>query len=114
MAGARWKDLTAARNEREIVVLRALTGRPAEAERWLALADGATSKIPLSDGSTTIEPWVANLRAFMMPEGVERALVDAFHSKYPSLARLWGGRAMPPNRVMFKIVPDRIKSWGLA
>ena len=42
--------------------LRALTGRPAEAERWLALADGATSAIPLSDGSATIEPWVANLR----------------------------------------------------
>ena len=36
--------------------LRALTGRPAEAERWLALADGATSTIPLSDGSATIEP----------------------------------------------------------
>jgi LuxR family maltose regulon positive regulatory protein len=57
--------------------VRALTGRPAEAERWLALAEGATSMIPLSDGSATIEPWVANLRAFMMPDGVERALADA-------------------------------------
>ena len=45
---------------------RALTGRPEEAERWLALADGATSAIPLSDGSATIEPWVATLRAHMM------------------------------------------------
>ena len=57
--------------------LRALTGRPAEAERWLALADGATSAIPLSDGSATIEPWVAILRAHMMPDGVEQALADA-------------------------------------
>ena len=57
--------------------LRALTGRPAEAERWLSLADGATSTIPLSDGSATIAPWVANLRAYMMPDGVERALADA-------------------------------------
>ena len=57
--------------------LRALTGRPAEAERWLSLAEGATSVIPLSDGSATIAPWVANLRAYMMPDGVERALVDA-------------------------------------
>ena len=57
--------------------LRALTGRPAEAERWLSLADGATSMIPLSDGSATIAPWVANLRAYMMPDGVERALADA-------------------------------------
>ena len=57
--------------------VRALTGRPAEAERWLALADGATSTIPLSDGSATIEPWVATLRAGMMPDGVEQALADA-------------------------------------
>jgi LuxR family maltose regulon positive regulatory protein len=56
---------------------RALTGRPAEAERWLSLADGATSMIPLSDGSATIAPWVANLRAYMMPDGAERALADA-------------------------------------
>jgi LuxR family maltose regulon positive regulatory protein len=54
-----------------------LTGRPEEAARWLALADGATSPIPLSDGSATIEPWVATLRAHMMPDGVERALADA-------------------------------------
>ena len=51
--------------------------RPAEAERWLALADGATSTIPLADGSATIEPWVATLRAHMMPDGVEQALADA-------------------------------------
>jgi LuxR family maltose regulon positive regulatory protein len=56
---------------------RALTGRPADAERWLALPDGATSAIPLSDGSATIEPWIAALRAHMMPDGVERALADA-------------------------------------
>jgi LuxR family transcriptional regulator, maltose regulon positive regulatory protein len=57
--------------------VRALTGRPAEAQRWLSLADGATSVIPLSDGSATIVPWVANLRACMMSDGVERALADA-------------------------------------
>ena len=55
----------------------ALTGRPAEAERLLARADGATSAIPLSDGSATIEPWVATLRAHMMPRGAEQALADA-------------------------------------
>jgi LuxR family maltose regulon positive regulatory protein len=57
--------------------MRVLTGRPEDAERWLALADGATSTIPLSDGSATIEPWVATLRAHMMPNGVEQALADA-------------------------------------
>jgi LuxR family maltose regulon positive regulatory protein len=57
--------------------IRALTGRPADAERWLARADGATSALPLSDGSATIEPWVATLRAHMMGRGVEEALADA-------------------------------------
>jgi LuxR family transcriptional regulator, maltose regulon positive regulatory protein len=57
--------------------VRALTGRPADAERWLARADGATSALPLSDGSATIEPWVATLRAHMMGNGVEGALADA-------------------------------------
>ena len=57
--------------------VRVLTGRPGEAERWLALADGATSTIALSDGSATIAPWVATLRAHMMPGGVENAMADA-------------------------------------
>ncbi|MEU7905659.1 AAA family ATPase [Actinoplanes sp. NPDC049118] len=56
---------------------RVLTGRPAEAQQWLAIADGATTAIPLFDGSPTIKPWVANLRAFMMPHGVRQALADA-------------------------------------
>jgi LuxR family maltose regulon positive regulatory protein len=57
--------------------LRILTGRPDDAERWLALADGATSTLPLSDGSATIGPWVATLRADMVGQGVEQALADA-------------------------------------
>jgi PPOX class probable F420-dependent enzyme len=52
--------------------------------------------------------------AEFLPDGPERrALVDRFHAKYPGLARLWGGRAMPPNRVMFRIVPSRVHPWGL-
>ena len=43
----------------------------AVAGRWSHLGD------PLSDGSATIVPWVANLRACMMSDGVERALADA-------------------------------------
>jgi PPOX class probable F420-dependent enzyme len=53
-------------------------------------------------------------RAEFLPDGPERrALVDRFHAKYPGLERLWGGRAMPPNRVMFRIVPSRVRAWGL-
>ena len=70
----------------EAAWVRALTGRPADAERWLSLAEGATSTIPLSDGSATIEPWVATLRAGMMPNGVEQAVADgdlALHQLSP-------------------------------
>jgi PPOX class probable F420-dependent enzyme len=43
-----------------------------------------------------------------------RALVDRFLTKYePRLEKLWGGRAMPPNRVMFRIVPSKVRAWGL-
>ena len=54
-------------------------------------------------------------RAEFLPDGAERrALAERFHARYPpDLARLWKGRAMPPDRVMFRIVPSRVRSWGL-
>jgi len=54
-------------------------------------------------------------RAEFLADGAERrALVERFHARYtPDLARLWKGRAMPPDRVMFRIVPSRVRSWGL-
>ena len=54
-------------------------------------------------------------RAEFLPDGEERrALVDRFHARYhPDLAELWGGRAMPPDRVMLRIVPERVGTWGL-
>lgn len=53
-------------------------------------------------------------RAEFLPDGPERrALIDRFHEKYRGLERLWAGRAMPANRVMFTIVPSRMRSWGL-
>ena len=54
-------------------------------------------------------------RAEFLEDGPERrALVDRFHAKYPGLATLWNGRAMPANRVMFRIVPTHVRTWGLA
>ena len=41
-------------------------------------------------------------------------IVERLLQKYdPDLARLWGGRTMPPNRVLFRIEPERVRSWGL-
>jgi nitroimidazol reductase NimA-like FMN-containing flavoprotein (pyridoxamine 5'-phosphate oxidase superfamily) len=49
-----------------------------------------------------------------LPDGEERrALAARFHARYPRLERLWRGKAMPDNRVMFRIVPSRVRSWGL-
>ena len=51
---------------------------------------------------------------FLADTPERRALVDGLLKKYePRLEKLWGGRAMPPNRVMFRIVPSKVRSWGL-
>ena len=54
-------------------------------------------------------------RAEFLSDGPERrALVARLLKKYdPRLEKLWGGTSMPPNRVMFRIVPSKLRSWGL-
>jgi len=54
-------------------------------------------------------------RAELLSDGPERrALVARFLAKYePRLERIWDGRQMPADRVMFRIVPSRVKAWGL-
>jgi PPOX class probable F420-dependent enzyme len=55
-------------------------------------------------------------RAEFLPDSdARRALAARFLDRYhPHLEALWGGRAMPPSRVMFSIVPERVRSWGLS
>lgn len=66
-------------------------------------------------GGTTIRGVTVRGRAKFLDDGTERrALVDRFHAKYPDLSKFWGGRAMPANRVMFTITPERVTSWGLS
>jgi PPOX class probable F420-dependent enzyme len=44
----------------------------------------------------------------------QQPIVERLLRKYdPDLARLWGGRTMPPNRVLFRIEPGKVRSWGL-
>jgi PPOX class probable F420-dependent enzyme len=51
---------------------------------------------------------------FVQDPGQRRPIVERLLQKYdPDLARLWGGRAMPPNRVLFRIVPEKVRCWGL-
>ena len=50
---------------------------------------------------------------FLSDTSQRRALVERFHEKYRRLERLWNGTTMPASRVMFRIVPSRVRSWGL-
>jgi PPOX class probable F420-dependent enzyme len=54
-------------------------------------------------------------RAEFLGESAERRrLVDRLLAKYhPHLERRWGSRAMPHDRVMFRVIPTRVTSWGL-
>jgi len=52
-------------------------------------------------------------RAEFLADGPpRRALVDRFHAKYRDLKGYWGGHDMPADRVMFHIVPTRVRDWG--
>jgi general stress protein 26 len=43
-----------------------------------------------------------------------RALATRILDKYhPHLEQYWSGRAMPANRVMFRVVPQQVRTWGL-
>ncbi len=51
---------------------------------------------------------------FLADSAERRALVERFLEKYrPDLERRWAGRALPADRVMFRIVPQKVRSWGL-
>ena len=51
---------------------------------------------------------------FLADTPERRELTERFLRRYhPRLERLWGGSAMPPDRVMFRIAPAHVRSWGL-
>src|ERR1017187_3024433 len=50
-------------------VLAAMTGKPADAERWAKVAERGAATASLPDGSPSIEPWLALLRAILCRDG---------------------------------------------
>jgi LuxR family maltose regulon positive regulatory protein len=50
---------------------------PTDAERWAAIADRGAMFARLPDGSTSIEPWLALVRALLCRHGVDRMRADA-------------------------------------
>jgi LuxR family maltose regulon positive regulatory protein len=58
-------------------MISALTGKPGEAERWAEAAERAAAVASLPDGSASIGPWLALMRALMCRDGAEQMLADA-------------------------------------
>ncbi len=58
-------------------MISAMTGKPGEADRWAGLAERGAAVASLPDGSASIEPWLALLRALLCRGGVEQMRADA-------------------------------------
>ena len=58
-------------------MLSAMTGKPGEADRRAGVAEQAAAVATLPDGSASIEPWLALLRALLCRGGVEQMQADA-------------------------------------
>lgn len=57
--------------------LRALTGHPADAERWAEAAERASFEGTMPDGSSSIASWLALLRSLLCRDGVDQMANDA-------------------------------------
>jgi LuxR family transcriptional regulator, maltose regulon positive regulatory protein len=57
--------------------IHALRGRAEEAERWLEAATRGRFRGTLPDGSRTIAPWVATVRAWLGRKGAKQMVADA-------------------------------------
>jgi LuxR family maltose regulon positive regulatory protein len=58
-------------------MVAAMTGKPAEAERWAMIAERGEPTASTPDGSRTSEPWLALLRALLCRDGPEQMRADA-------------------------------------
>ena len=75
----------------------------------------------LEDCYRTLGPLVMSYLARYVPQpDIEDVMQRVFyevwrvHARYdPDLAQFWKGRVMPANRVMFRIIPTQVRTWGL-
>jgi LuxR family maltose regulon positive regulatory protein len=58
-------------------MIAALTGKPADAERWARAAEQGAVVASLPDRSLSLEPWLALLRALLCRDGVAQMQADA-------------------------------------
>ncbi len=112
---------------KEVAVLATLQadGSPLAMPMWISVAETQKVRNLRRDPRVSVVAEAVTgsgeIRGVIVQGGVEflsdgperRALIERFHEKYRRLEKLWGGKDMPPNRVMFRIVPSRVRSWGL-
>ncbi len=77
-----WLDDHASRERYPVIaviaaMIAAMTGKPAEAERWAAIAERGAAAVSMPDGSLSIEPWLALTRALVCRDGAEQMRADA-------------------------------------
>ena len=71
-------------------MIPAMTGKPADAERWAGVAERAATAASLADGSSSNEPWLALLRALLCRDGVDQMRADAeLAAKTTAAGSLW-------------------------
>ena len=58
-------------------IIPATTGKPADAERRAGVAEQGATVASRPDGSSSIEPWLALLRALLCRDGVDQMRADA-------------------------------------
>jgi LuxR family maltose regulon positive regulatory protein len=61
----------------QLALVRALTGHPADAERWSDAAERTSFDGVMPDGSSSIASWLALLRALLCRHGVDQMAIDA-------------------------------------
>jgi PPOX class probable F420-dependent enzyme len=123
----------------EVVVLAMVgaDGAPQTAPMWFLHTQGAVymisvdglpkvkslkrdPRVSVAAETTTSQGAISGLTIngrveFLADSEERRQLAERFLQKYhPRLERLWRSRVMPGNRVMFRITPERVRSWGLA
>ena len=77
-----WLDDHAPRGKYPVIdimaaMMSAVIGKPAEAERWAAIAEQGAAGVSMPDGSLSIEPWLALTRALLCRDGMEQMRADA-------------------------------------
>jgi LuxR family transcriptional regulator, maltose regulon positive regulatory protein len=57
--------------------VHALRGRPDDTERWALAVESSPYEGPMPDGSVSLRPWAALVRAFLCRHGVDQMRIDA-------------------------------------